>query len=164
MTLTKIYMKNKTIFLLSFFSCLCLACTNKSVKPKGISNAGTNDVESFSEFIEKFHSDSVFAMSRINEETQGTDTDEYTRDSVSSDSVVYLDNTERIWSKEEMGKYLNYFNQLRRDEKKYSTSFVKKDSCIEEILCIPGSGFSMNIYFQLSENKWFVKQCDYINL
>ena len=66
--------------------------------------------EAFSTFIEKFHNDSVFSLSRIREETYGTNTDDYTRDTLDNvGDTEYLDNTERIWTKEELKEELSFF-------------------------------------------------------
>ena len=162
-------MKYRSFYYLFFFICVCFSCTNNQITSKKDSKSSKSDVveekEAFSVFIEKFHNDSVFALSRIREETSGTNTDDYTRDTLENvGDTEYLDNTERIWTKEELKEELSFFNTLRKDKKKYATKFINKDDCVEEILYIPETGFSLHIVFQLSGNKWFVNQYDVINL
>ena len=162
-------MKSKKNYSLFFFICVCFSCTNTPTVSKKDSNNSKYDVveekETFSTFIEKFHNDSVFSLSRIREETSGTNTDDYTRDTLDNvGDTEYLDNTERIWTKEELKEELSFFNTLRKDKKKYATKFINKNDCVEEILYIPETGFSLHIVFQLCGNKWFVKQYDVMNL
>ena len=162
-------MKYKTFYCLSFLACLCFSCTNNQNvsqnKADDLNSGIAEEKESFSTFIEKFHTDSIFALSRIKGEIKGTNTDDYTRDSIdNSDETEYLGNTERIWNKDELKDELYVFNTLRKDKKKYTTKFINKDDCVEEILYIPETGFSLHILFQLNGNKWFVKQYDVINL
>lgn len=162
-------MKNKTFYYLLFFACFSFSCSNnKIVNQKDSNNSKSNVVEekeAFSAFIEKFHNDSIFALSRIDGEILGSNTDEYTRDSLDDlDDTQYLDNTERIWTKEELKEELYVFNTLRKDKEKYSIKFIKKDDWVEEILYIQETGFSLHIVFQLRGDKWFVKQYDVINL
>ena len=162
----KTMMKYKSFYYLFFLICVCFSCTNNpTVSKKDSKSDVVEEKEVFSTFIEKFHNDSVFALSRIREETSGTNTDDYTRDTLeNAGDTEYLDNTERIWTKEELKEELSFFNTLRKDKKKYAIKFNQKDDCVEEILYIPESGFSLHIVFQLSGNKWFVKQYDVINL
>ena len=84
-------------------TCLCFACTNNK---QNADNAGNDTINSevligaepFSEFIEKFHKDSLFAMTRISEKTEGFNSDLVKFDSLRDDFV----GGECVWTKEEM--------------------------------------------------------------
>lgn len=75
-----------------FFVCLSFACTNNK---QNADNAGNDTINSealigaepFSEFIEKFHKDSLFAMTRISEKTEGFNSDLVEFDSLKDDFV-----------------------------------------------------------------------------
>ena len=162
-------MKYKVFYCLLFFCLFSFSCSNnKAVNQKDSDNSGSDVAEkkeAFSVFVEKIHNDSIFALSRIEGEIPGTNTDDYTIDSIDIiGGTEYLGNTERIWTKEELKDELHEFNLLREDKEKYSTKFVKTDDCVEEILYIQDAGFSLHIVFQLRGDKWFVKQYDVINL
>ena len=97
------------------FVCFCFACTNNK---QNADNAGNDTINSealigaepFSEFIEKFHKDSLFAMTRVEEKTEG-----FNSDLIVYDSIEGYVGGEYTWSKNEMRDELYLCKILRKD-------------------------------------------------
>ena len=116
-------------------ACLCFACTNNKQNADNAGNDTINsealiDAEPFSEFIEKFHKDSLFAMTRISEKTEGFNSDLVEFDSLKDDFV----GGECVWTKEEMRTDWSDVNYLRTLKDEYNVKYeVKADTASEYI-------------------------------
>lgn len=157
-------MKRISFYFLSIIVYFCIACSGNQTKDtaKTSSLEELSEAEAFSSFVERFHSDSVFAFSRISEEVIGTNTDEWVRDTLSNDTIDYVYNTDKVWTKDELRDELYLFKELRKDKKQYVTKYEKKDDSVNEVLYIPDSGFFLLIVFRLVDNKWYMKEY-YVN-
>lgn len=145
------------------FVCFCFACTNNK---QNADNAGNDTINSealigaepFSEFIEKFHKDSLFAMTRVEEKTEG-----FNSDLIVYDSIEGYVGGEYTWSKNEMRDEL-YLCKILRKDKNYKVDFeVKADSALEHIY-IPETGSVTYIKFKLKSKKWYLVEYESNNL
>ena len=138
-----------------FFVCLSFACTNNK---QNADNAGNDTINSealigaepFSEFIEKFHKDSLFAMSRVAEKTEGFDSDLVEFDSLRDDFV----GGECFWTKDEMRTDWSNINYLRTLKDEYKVKYEVKVDTASECVYVPESDCLINIYFALKSKKW----------
>lgn len=137
------------------FVCLCFACTNNK---QNADNAGNDTINSealigaepFSEFIEKFHKDSLFAMSRVAEKTEGFDSDLVEFDSLKDDFV----GGECFWTKDEMRTDWSNINYLRTLKDEYKVKYEVKADTASECVYVPESDCFINIYFALKSKNW----------
>lgn len=123
--------------------------TQDSVSNYSISKAVEKELpENFEVFNKKFHSDSLFQVSRVDFPIEGkhvTGFEQYnwTKKNWQFQAVPVAENTE-------MGEYEH--------------SLVKTDTLIIEKFWIPNSGFEVERQFKLVHNKWFLVYYNDINL
>lgn len=115
---------------------------NKALKEK------LEPVENFEEFNKKFHSDSLFQVSRVDFPIEGK----------------HISGFEQYnWTKKNW-----QFHAIPVAEKieigEYQHSLVKTDSLITERFWIPDSGFEVERQFKLINSKWFLIYYNDINL
>ena len=147
------------------FVCLCFACTNNK---QNADNAGNDTINSealigaepFSEFIEKFHKDSLFAMTRISEKTEGFDSDLVEFDSLKDDFV----GGECFWTKDEMRTDWSNINYLRTLKDEYNVKYEVKADTASEYIFAPQSDCFIYLYFALKSKKWHLVGLNHNNL
>lgn len=105
-------------------------------------------VENFDEFNKKFHSDSLFQVSRVDFPIEGMHVSgfeqyNWTRKNWQFQAIPVAEKTEI-------------------DE--YEHSLIKTDTLITEKFWIPNSGFEVERQFKLINNKWFLIYYNDINL
>jgi len=108
----------------------------------------TTAVESFDEFNKKFHSDSVFQVSRVDfpidgKHVSGFQQYSWTQKNWQFQAIPVSDQTE-------IGEYQH--------------SLEKTDTLIIEKFWIPDSGFEVERQFKLIKNQWFLIYYNDINL
>ncbi|MFC0779113.1 hypothetical protein [Flavobacterium sp. HJSW_4] len=104
--------------------------------------------ENFDEFNKKFHSDSLFQVSRVDfpiegKHVSGFDQHEWTRKNWEFQVILVADKTEI---------------------EEYQHSLTKTDTLITERFWIPDSGFEVERKFKLINNKWFLIYYNDVNL
>ncbi|MDQ6529949.1 hypothetical protein [Flavobacterium sp. LHD-85] len=145
-----------TILFFAFVS-VFLSCTSK-VKQESDLNYHKNDSvakfvkeeqpESFEEFNKKFHSDSLFQVSRVDfpiegKHVAGFEQYNWTRKNWQFQAIPVAEKTE-------IGEYQH--------------SLVKTDTLITEKFWIDNSGFEVERQFKLIKNKWVLIYYNDINL
>ncbi|UPZ15389.1 DUF4348 domain-containing protein [Flavobacterium humidisoli] len=104
--------------------------------------------ENFDEFNKKFHSDSIFQVSRVDFPIEGKHVSGFEQ----------YNWTKKNWQ----------FQVIPVAEKteieEYQHSLVKTDTLITERFWIPNSGFEVERQFKLINNKWFLIYYNDINL
>jgi len=104
--------------------------------------------ENFDEFNKKFHSDSIFQVSRVDFPIEGKHVSGFEQ----------FNWTKKNWQ----------FQVIPVAEKteieEYQHSLVKTDTLITERFWIPNSGFEVERQFKLINNKWFLIYYNDINL
>ena len=115
---------------------------NKILKSK------IEETENFEEFNKKFHSDSLFQVSRVDFPIEGKHIHGFERYNWTKKNWEFL--TITVSEKTEFGEYEH--------------SLVKTDSLITERFWIPDSGFEVERQFKLINNKWFLIYFNDINL
>ncbi|WP_343588169.1 hypothetical protein [Flavobacterium sp.] len=104
--------------------------------------------ENFDEFNKKFHSDSLFQVSRVDFPIEGQHVSGFEQ----------YNWTRKNWQ----------FQAIPVAEKseieEYQHSLVKTDTLITERFWIPDSGFEVERQFKLIQNKWFLIYYNDINL
>ncbi len=123
----------KILFLILFF----FSCNHKSIVE-----------ENFAEFDRRFHSDSLFQMSRITFPLKGKMVDGFDKKDWSA----------KNWS---MMKSLVTENTNGKNYKK-QTHF--SDTLVTEKIWIENSGFSFERHFKKVNGKWFLVYCEDRNL
>lgn len=104
--------------------------------------------ENFDQFNIKFHSDSVFQLSRVDFPIEGT----------------HIAGFERYnWTKKNW-EFLAIPVSDKSEFEEYQHSLVKTDTLITEKFWIPDSGFEVERTFKLINNKWFLVYYNDINL
>lgn len=150
-------MKVSGAILFFVFASVFLSCTSK-VKQESDINYHKNDSvakfvkqelpESFEEFNKKFHSDSLFQVSRVDfpiegKHVAGFEQYNWTRKNWQFQAIPVAEKTE-------IGEYQH--------------SLVKTDTLITEKFWIDNSGFEVERQFRLIKNKWFLIYYNDINL
>lgn len=130
-----------------------VSCNKNKIDEKPVLNPATKIpkkelVESFEEFNKKFHSDSVFQVSRVDfpiegEHVSGFEQYNWTRENWQFHTIP-------VAEKMEIGEYQH--------------SLVKTDTLITERFWIPDSGFEVERQFKLIKGKWFLIYYNDINL
>ena len=141
-------MKNhiKTIFLLVF---IILSCNqNEKTTPKYTIRNTSNDVENFDQFNIRFHTDSIFQLSRIAFPIGGK----------SIDGSVKKKWTLKNW---EMRRSPVVENPQMKG---YEHSLVKSNTFVIEKYWIKNGHFSSEIRFKRIKNKWFLIYYNNMNL
>jgi hypothetical protein len=106
--------------------------------------------EEFSTFIDRFHSDSVFAVSRISESVTGINTEAEKYDSI-ADKYSY----DYVWPLEEIKDDLSWFQEMREDDE-YKCDKTVKDNCAEERIYMPDTCIRVLLRFRLKDGKWYL--------
>lgn len=114
---------------------------------------GKSEAEDFSLFIEKFYSDSAFAVTRM-DTVMG-----YHPYEQLSDGIPDNERYKYQWPIEELKKEWSLFNGIRSDKN------CVRDQSIEGIkakgsIGIPDSCISIELLFHLKDNKWYLDGCD----
>lgn len=130
------YFKLAAIILFS----MLMSCQNKK--------AESFEKESFNEFNKRFHSDSVFQISRVDFPIDGVGVSGFERHN---------------WTKTNW-KFLKIPVAETTTIENYQHSLVKTDTTITEKFWIENSGFEVERQFKLIDNKWFLIYYDDINL
>jgi hypothetical protein len=134
------------IRIIFIISTLIISCKSPSVTSNQESESKSS-IENFDEFYIKFHSDSVFQMSRIVFPLEGISVDgfeqqEWTRENweILKTSVYDIDTAEYKWSVNKTAK-----------------EFVEK-------IWIEDSGFSLEYRYKIIKGKWFLVYAEDQNL
>lgn len=114
--------------------------------------------EDFSEFILRFHSDTLFQSQRIIHDIVGYDSnkEDFSEDTDTIDCMTMI----RLWDDLDLKGYLDFSNQAINDTIytiEYDTS--KKLSAIENIY-IPASSCFYVLEFKKNDGKWFLYRLD----
>jgi hypothetical protein len=122
---------------------LILVSCSTSRNPKSISTTSANK-ESFNDFYRKFHSDSLFQVSRV----------VFPLPTLNSESNRKVE----IVNGQKVNKYLNSNNwrmhhQLE-DTATYKVKTQRTEDSVVETIYIPDSEFSFTRTFKLIQNKW----------
>ncbi|WP_125720273.1 hypothetical protein [Flavobacterium ustbae] len=152
-------MKISTIFPVLVFAFISLNCNRAKEETNLNSEVVVNSdsitkptkkelPENFEEFNKKFHSDSLFQVSRVDfpiggKHVSGFEQYNWTRKNWQFQAVPVAENTAI---------------------EDYQHSLVKTDTLITEKFWIPDSGFEVERQFKLINNKWFLIYYSDINL
>ncbi|WP_428228538.1 hypothetical protein [Flavobacterium sp.] len=104
--------------------------------------------ENFDMFNSRFHSDSVFQISRVDFPIDGISVSGFDRHN---------------WRKENW-KFITVPVSEKNEIENYEHSLVKTDTLVIERFWIPKSGFEVERQFKLLKNKWFLIYYNDINL
>lgn len=105
-------------------------------------------VENFDEFNKKFHSDSIFQVSRVDFPIEGEHVSGFEQHNWNPKNWQFQ--AIPVAEKTEIGEYQH--------------SLVKTDTLITERFWIPDSGFEVERQFKLIKGKWFLIYYNDINL
>lgn len=151
-------MKSFSKCIIAFVSITFLSCNNgKKVEStnQGLiesenktSKQKLEVAENFEEFNKKFHSDSIFQVSRVDFPIEGKHVSGFEQYNWTRKNWEFL--AIPVSEKTEIGEYEH--------------SLVKTDSLITERFWIPDSGFEVERQFKLIDNKWFLIFYNDINL
>jgi len=123
--------------------------TNFNSKAKKIEEKSTIEkAENFDQFNKKFHSDSLFQVSRVDFPIDGKHISGFEQYNWTKENWEFL--AVPVAEKTEIGEYQH--------------SLVKTDTLITERFWIPDSGFEVERQFKLIDNKWFLIYYNDINL
>jgi hypothetical protein len=145
-----------TIFFFAFTS-VFLSCTSKVKQESDLNYHKSDSVvkfakeeqpENFEEFNKKFHSDSLFQVSRVDfpiegKHVSGFEQYNWTRKNWQFQAIPVAEKTE-------IGEYQH--------------SLLKTDTLVTEKFWIPNSGFEVERQFKLIKNKWVLIYYNDINL
>jgi hypothetical protein len=135
-------------------SVIFISCKENKIQQKSKSDSSVKKLEksepaeNFDEFNKKFHSDSVFQVSRVDfpiegKHVSGFEQYDWNRKNWQFQAVPVAEKTE-------IGEYQH--------------SLVQRDTLITERFWIPDSGFEVERQFKLIGNKWFLIYYNDINL
>ena len=153
----------KKIIYLIFAFIICESCSNSKTQEVAslndtISNQKLNEKEDFSLFIEKFHEDSLFALTRMADKIPGSNSDV-----IELDSMGNMHNLEYTWSNSEIRKEL-YWCKYQRKNKEFRVKYQIKENSAEECIYLPNSSLRMNLTFENKQNKWYLVEYDYYDM
>lgn len=128
------------------------SCQNKKdesfhLKPESKKETITN-TESFDQFNARFHSDSVFQLSRVDFPIEGISVSGFEKHNWTKQNWQFL--SVPVAEKTEIGDYEH--------------SLMKTDTLVIEKFWIPGSSFEVERQFKLINNTWFLVYYNDINL
>ncbi len=139
-------------------SVLCfVGCVNRS----GNNTDNTNDsvvcaqVESFGEFVDRFHNDSLFAMSRLCDSIGGINTDTHVYDSIADDFVM-----DTLWCKDSIPMYYPFLRDFRMS-KDVVVEYDSVNIPAQEYIYIPESSCYVKLRFVRKDGKWFMCGFDF---
>lgn len=152
-------MKISSAILILAFTSIFLNCTNKAKQESDLNSKIPNVdrvarfakrelPENFDEFNKKFHSDSIFQVSRVDfpiegKHITGFEQSNWTRKNWQFQVIPVAEKTE-------IGEYQH--------------SIIKTDTLITEKFWIDNIGFEVERQFKLIKNKWFLIYYNDINL
>ena len=143
--------------LLFVFVFMIVSCSGNKESEHALESSAVNKRlikgEDFTTFIDRFHSDSVFAVSRISESVTGINTEAEKYDSI-ADKYSY----DYVWSLEEIKDDLYWFKEMREDDEYKCVKTVKDDNA-EELIYMPDSCIRVLLRFSLKDGKWYL--CGY---
>lgn len=134
----------KPLYVIALFYFIILSCQNskyfdmKSENDHVKKSQSEYDHLEFDKFFKKFHSDSLFQLSRIIFPLAGENIDGWERDS--------------LWYKEDWTLHTN----LQIDTSIYKEEFIYSDSLVKQIVFIEGSGFYVERHFKLINGEWYL--------
>ena len=131
----------------------CSANNNKEselVLESSAENKRLIEGEDFTAFIDRFHSDSIFAVSRISESVTGINTEAEKYDSI-ADKYSY----DYVWPLEEIKDDLSWFQEMREDAE-YKCDKTVKDNCAVERIYMPDTCIRVLLRFRLKDGKWYL--------
>lgn len=108
------------------------------------------NVEDFSEFIKKFHSDTLFQQHRLSKVVTGYNSDDDTLFE-NNDSIMNYS-----WTAQELIIYLKWINEDKIKSEYETTITIVSDSVITEKIYIPQSSCFYDLKFSTIEEKWFL--------
>lgn len=139
------------VFVVSF---IVISCKKNAIEQEPISNLPSKKLEkiesaeNFEEFNKKFHSDSLFQISRVDFPIEGKHVSGFEQYNWTRKNWQFL--AIRVAEKTKIGEYQH--------------SLEKTDTLITERFWIPDSGFEVERQFKLIANKWFFVYYNDINL
>lgn len=153
----------KIIYLIFVIIIICESCSNSKTQEittlsDTIPTQKLDEKEDFSLFIEKFHEDSLFALTRMNDKIPGSNSDV-----IELDSMGNMHNLEYIWSNSEMRKQL-FWCKYQRKNKEFRVKYKIKDNSAEECIYLPNSSLRMDLIFENKQNKWYLVEYDYYDM
>ena len=129
----------------------CTSTNHKTKEGKAISKTlfheDDKEGESFSNFIEKFHTDSIFQLQRINHEVKGYNSNDEELDD--NDSIMHY-----LWNKSDLIYYLHMIDGAIHDTKYDCTLSSDGDSIFSETISLPQSSCFYTLDFSKIDNKW----------
>lgn len=135
-------MKNhfrQVLAFLVFFFTIFVSDSFSQGKPKSMAKIQGSPPEEFSVFYERFHSDSVFQMSRIRFPLSG---------------IMEIGKEEIPWTPEKWELMRTRIYQV--DTTQFKTKVKLKKKYFEQTLWIEGTNFSSKRRFELLGNRWFL--------
>lgn len=146
-----------------FFFCsvlLLIGCGNRSDKDNNETDNINDSVtivseEFFRNFVDRFHNDSLFAMSRLNDSIGGINTDSHTYDSIMDDFVM-----DTLWCKDSIPLYYPFLRDFRLSK----NVVIEYDSVhvpAQEYIYIPESSCYVKLRFVKKDGKWFLCGFDF---
>jgi hypothetical protein len=139
---------SKIIFLAAFL--ISIGCQHKNKKSSNLNvkPTKTETNEKFDEFNIRFHSDSIFQISRIDFPIEGL-------------SVSGFD--KHKWTKQNWEFMIIPVSEKNKIDD-YEHSLIANDTLVIERFWIPDSGFEVERQFKLIRNKWFLVYYNDISL
>lgn len=139
-------------------------CSNTGCKAKGeiaIEQSQSEKMdtasEDFSEFIERFHHDTIFQQQRITDVVTGFNSDDYEIDPESDDTEEDDTSYVYIWNKRDLIRYLHYTNYAIYDSTYERKISINNDSItMSESLEEPESSCFLTLTFSKNNGKWFL--------
>ncbi|WP_338840146.1 hypothetical protein [Flavobacterium ginsenosidimutans] len=149
-------MKSCKTFIFSAFCIFFLSCNKNKIEESKPDSQTKNSIESkkkeiaesFDEFNKRFHSDSIFQVSRVDFPIEGKHVSGFEQYNWSRKNWQFQ--AVPVAEKTEIGEYEH--------------SLVKTDTLVTEKFWIPNSGFEVERQFKLIKNKWFLIYYSDINL
>lgn len=144
-------------FIFLILSLVFLSCKKNDIEKESVPNLPVKKsekkeviaaAESFEDFNKKFHSDSIFQVSRVDFPIEGKHVSGFEQYNWNRKNWQFQ--AIPVAEKSEIGEYQH--------------SLVKTDSLVTERFWIPDSGFEVERQFKLIGNKWFLISYNDINL
>lgn len=145
-----------TIFILFCIVISTVSCTNSNRNDTISKKKDVNVTESFMGFIDRFHSDSVFAMSRLCDQILGYNSDSKRYDYTSDEFVA-----DTLWKNEDIPYYLYEINEFKNSSE-VITDVDSTHYPICEHMFIPESSCYIDLIFVLKSNKWHLRDIYYV--
>ncbi|KFF05452.1 hypothetical protein [Flavobacterium reichenbachii] len=127
------------IIIIAFIFTILSCNKNKNNHKLSLEKEG-RQIENFDQFNKRFHSDSVFQISRVDFPIEGTHVSGF----------EHYDWTKKNWE----FQIVPVSEQNKIDE--YQHSLIKSDTLIIEKFWIENSGFQVERKFKIIDGKWFL--------